>query len=210
MDGRQHAYHTSQEGNYASQPYAKLPPLQSPETGAISYAGQAPSGRNVVPSTPTSLLPVMGTPQQATPPRSGAINHGYSHSSPPGIDHGRFVPFLPTPDASGRYKTPQKHRYTASQAGGTTDSIYSPLGLADIRTAAEVGPSTSEVTPDLGASPSGFAAPWPIYALDWCKWPARSDRGEILMGKMALGSYVEDGHNFVSLVMVTSTEYLVT
>lgn len=42
---------------------------------------------------------------------------------------------------------------------------------------------------------SNYVAPWPIYAADWCKWPMSS--GGSFAGKVAMGSYLEDGHNYV-------------
>jgi DDB1- and CUL4-associated factor 7 len=81
---------------------------------------------------------------------------------------------------------------------------YSPLGLADIRPRADTGFSDGPMSPttisELDAPPvptnSNYLAPWPIYAVDWCKWPPKQN--SLQAGKIALGSYLEDNHNYVS------------
>jgi WD repeat-containing protein 68 len=45
------------------------------------------------------------------------------------------------------------------------------------------------------ATNSNYLAPWSIYAYDWCKWAVPGGNSA---GKMAVGSYLEDNHNFVS------------
>jgi len=74
-----------------------------------------------------------------------------------------------------------------------------PLGLADIRPRADS--SISDGAPgslayDLAhqnPGTSNYLAPWTAYAFDWCKWAPRGNDA----GKLALASYLEDGHNFV-------------
>ena len=56
---------------------------------------------------------------------------------------------------------------------------------------------------------SNYLAPWPVYAFDWCKWPIQNQQIGDSAGKMALGSYVEDGHNFVSGVPLYKTIMLI-
>jgi WD repeat-containing protein 68 len=48
---------------------------------------------------------------------------------------------------------------------------------------------------------SNYLAPWVLYAFDWCKWQPGGNSA----GKVAIGSYLEDGHNFVSDVGGSST-----
>ena len=48
---------------------------------------------------------------------------------------------------------------------------------------------------DRVPSNSNYLAPWGVYAYDWCKWPVH---GGSSAGKMAVGSYLEDTHNFVN------------
>ncbi|KAG7115846.1 hypothetical protein HYQ44_020260 [Verticillium longisporum] len=42
---------------------------------------------------------------------------------------------------------------------------------------------------------SNYLAPWALYAFDWCKWTPQGNSA----GKLAVGSYLEDGHNFQAL-----------
>ncbi|KAJ9627070.1 hypothetical protein H2203_003531 [Taxawa tesnikishii (nom. ined.)] len=44
---------------------------------------------------------------------------------------------------------------------------------------------------------SSYLAPWSTYAYDWCKWPVHDGKS---CGKMAIGSYLEDPHNFIQIV----------
>ena len=48
---------------------------------------------------------------------------------------------------------------------------------------------------DRVPSNSNYLAPWGVYAYDWCKWPVHGGNSA---GKMAVGSYLEDTHNFVN------------
>ncbi|KAF1817026.1 WD40 repeat-like protein [Eremomyces bilateralis CBS 781.70] len=52
-----------------------------------------------------------------------------------------------------------------------------------------------------------YVAPWPIFAFDWCKWtvhggstPGGGAGGLGSAGKMAIGSYLEDPHNFIQIL----------
>ena len=158
---------------------------------------------NAAPTAPT--LPQLSTQQQQHPPQSatpskGPQNRGYSRSSPAGFDQQQMYKaedgkFMPPPSAGGGAAGP------SSQTPQSTP--FSPLGLADIRPLMD---STEDPT---GAGPLGqldngglayptnsnYLAPWGVYALDWCKWPTRPNSPS--MGKVALGSYLEDHHNYV-------------
>lgn len=78
-------------------------------------------------------------------------------------------------------------------------SRSTPLGLADIRPRADSSlsdgmPSGYESSAsNTQPGTSNYLAPWAVYAFDWCKWPSQGNGA----GKLALGSYLEDGHNFV-------------
>lgn len=39
---------------------------------------------------------------------------------------------------------------------------------------------------------TGYESPWPVYALDWCRWPRSNARGS---GKIAIGSFSDDMPN---------------
>jgi WD repeat-containing protein 68 len=41
---------------------------------------------------------------------------------------------------------------------------------------------------------SNYLAPWAVFAFDWCKYPVPHGNSA---GKMAVGSYLEDPHNYV-------------
>ncbi|OAA62782.1 WD repeat protein [Niveomyces insectorum RCEF 264] len=79
-------------------------------------------------------------------------------------------------------------------------SRNTPLGLADIRPRADSslsdnfpgGHDPSKAQPGT----SNYLAPWALYAFDWCKWPSGGNGA----GKLAIGSYLEDGHNFIQIL----------
>lgn len=166
-----------------------------------------PLSANTAPSTVPTLPHISTQSQQHAPPaRSSNITHSqsYSRTSPPGHDPQRYIPFSMTPETS-KYASPPNHKYSSSQTPQGLTS-YSPLGLSDIRPRANSGQSDGPTTANPysydGASPtptnSNYLAPWAIYAFDWCKWPVQQYHGNNSAGKVAVGSYLEDGHNFVS------------
>lgn len=154
-----------------------------------------PSSVNTAPST-VPILPPIATQSQAYPnssrPSAASHSHSYSRSSP-------AAPFVNPPDDS-KYASPPSSKYTASQA-----TSYSPLGLADIRPRADSGPSDvpASANPYSNDGSSSiptncnYLAPWAMYAFDWCKWPVQQHGLGDAAGKMAIGSYLEDSHNFV-------------
>ncbi len=165
-----------------------------------------PLSSNTAPSTVPTLPQLSSQSQQyTTPSRAVSINHthNYSRSSPSGFDQPKYIPFTNTPENS-KYASPTNPKYTLAHTpqGGASSS---PLGLADIRPRADSGMSDSPA----GANPysydgnasvpsnSNYLAPWALYAFDWCKWPIQQSSGSGA-GKVAIGSYLEDGHNFVS------------
>ena len=151
-----------------------------------------------------------GPPEYSTPSRGPNVgSHNYTRSSPAvssGYDSG-YVPYsatTPTTDSS-HFNTPTNQKYTPQSTQRTVSNT--PLGLADIRPRADssileaLGGSTPYAYDSGNAVPtnSNYLAPWAIYAFDWCKWPAQNHDA----GKVAVGSYLEDGHNFVSGVLHT-------
>lgn len=157
---------------------------------------------NTAPTLPT--LPQLSTQlQQQTPLSSRPMlnqTHSYSRSSPGAMDQPKYKPFSNTPEQP-KYSSASSAYNPHTPLG---PSSYSPLGLADIR------PRTDPGLPEIPMSPnvaqendveqypqnSNYNAPWPIYAIDWCKWQPRSNNGSA--GKVAIGSYLEDNHNHVS------------
>ena len=192
--------------------------VQSSSTQQGQYAGNAggsalpgalqpgnvnrppPMSANTAPSVlPT--LPQLSTQaqHQSTNTRSAAINsHGHSRSNSSGFDQPKYK--QAGPSDTSKYAPSPGNAYPPRTPQG---SKYSPLGLADIR---PPGDLLSEVITSPGSAPnngdvqvptnSNYVAPWPIYAVDWCKWPIPGNIGSS-GGRIALGSYLEDNHNYV-------------
>jgi WD repeat-containing protein 68 len=115
------------------------------------------------------------------------------------MEQPKYKPFSNTPE---KYTTPNSYGPQTPQGPPS----YSPLGLADIRTRTEqhfadplFSPTTATES-DVQHYPTtcGYVAPWPIYALDWCKWPPRPNTASA--GKVAIGSYSEDGPNWLQVL----------
>lgn len=141
-----------------------------------------------------------------TPPKPSlpmSHSHSYSRSSPAaGYDgaasYHAYTPTTPggssqltSPAEAGKFNVPGSQRHFSN----------TPLGLADIRPRADSSMSDSasgalqdHSIPQPG--PSNYLAPWAVYAFDWCKWPPQGNGA----GKLALGSYLEDGHNFIQIL----------
>ena len=188
------------------------PPGAEPHRGAGGgglpgslQAGRPGTGASSAGGVP--ILPPIATqgpqPPQQQPgyggrPTGSSHSHAYSRSSPAAgsfPDEGKYAAAAATP--------------THGRGGGahapTPQTAYSPLGLADIRAhtadagAFEGGPGSALAYGDAEAEPanSQYLAPWPVYSFDWCKWPVAPHHTESA-GKLAIGSYLEDSHNYVS------------
>lgn len=215
---RHHSYHSSHDATSGSAPPINIHQATpqghhfSNTSGSTSLPGALQPGRPGPPSinTAPSTIPTVtqtSNPSQQTPhsarPSTGGHAHSYSRSSPAGMDQQKYVPFINTPESS-KYASTPTHKYTPSQTAQGEPS-YSPLGLADIRPLADqgIGDGSSSAYPysnDIFSSTptnSNYLAPWAVYAFDWCKWPVQQPSSSDGGGKMAIGSYVEDGHNFV-------------
>ncbi|KAI9762793.1 MAG: hypothetical protein M4579_000145 [Chaenotheca gracillima] len=183
------------------------------QPGNLSRPG--PSSSNTAPSTIPTVSHVSShqqspqlQPQQSpytTPLRSSTTNHSHAHSrsSPAGFEGQRYVPFSTTPETS-KYASSPNPKYTPIQTMSGAAS-NSPLALADIRPRADSGMSDGPTSANPYSldnavsfpANSNYMAPWPIYAFDWCKWPVQQSGGA---GKVAVGSYLEDGHNFIQIL----------
>lgn len=176
--------------------------LQPGRPGAVSI--------NTAPALPTAPQS-MSQDHYATPSRSSALglSHNYTKSSPAaGFDGQGYPPYSSTTPGTeqGQFTSPTTQKYTPAQRTISN----TPLGLADIRPRADSSisdnlPGANPYSYDgVNATPtnSNYLAPWAIYAFDWCKWPAQSHDA----GKLAVGSYLEDGHNFVSTCQVQGTK----
>ncbi|ETI26905.1 hypothetical protein G647_10004 [Cladophialophora carrionii CBS 160.54] len=189
----------------ASQP---IPGTLQPGSLASRPAPLGASG--TAPSLPT--LPQIATqlqqPSLSARPMTLNHTHSYSRSSPGAMDQPKYKPFSNTPEQSKFPSAPNS--YMPQTPLGP--SSYSPLGLADIRQRTDTTfsdtPFSPGVTQESEDSPypqnSNYNAPWPIYAVDWCKWPPRSGSGS--SGKVAIGSYLEDNHNYIQILDTQRTQ----
>ncbi|KAF2021782.1 WD40 repeat-like protein [Aaosphaeria arxii CBS 175.79] len=169
-----------------------------------------PSSAYTAPSTVPTVPQINTNAQQYTlPTRSNTMSqsqhpssHTYSRSSPAGLGPDqKYIPFSNTPEnPNSKYVagTPAQKYYPAGAASN------SPLGLADIRPRANSNMEESAMVggqffndSDRSPSNSNYLAPWPVYAFDWCKWNVPPGNGA---GKMAVGSYLEDTHNFIQII----------
>ena len=185
---------------------AQLQPGSGSQQQQQQQQRPGPSTAYSAPSNVPTMPQINTNAQQYTlPTRSNTMNqqqhsslHNYSRSSPAGLGpEQKYVPFSNTPENLKFAGTPAKY-YPSTPTGGASNS---PLGLADIRPRANS--SMAEDTSgganylndtDRQPSNSNYLAPWGVYAFDWCKW---NIQGGNSAGKMAIGSYLEDTHNFV-------------
>lgn len=175
--------------------------------GVLQPGGLGGGRPSVMSSNTAPTLPTMQQPdyksEYTTPSKSTLSSHSYSRSSPAAnpYDGSSYVPYTPTTPNAGsssqQFMSPTDNKYAPS--GGQRNVSNTPLGLADIRPRADS--SLSEGLPGsmqyelANGQPgtSNYLAPWALYAFDWCKWAPQGNSS----GKLALGSYLEDGHNFV-------------
>lgn len=205
--GSQQHQHQQYSSAPASNPPNNVPGSLQPGS-SVQQQRPGPSSAYTAPSTVPTMPQINTNAQQYTlPTRSNTNNsmnqqssHSYSRSSPAGLGpEQKYIPFSNTPDnpkyAAG---TPAQKYFPSTPSGAASQS---PLGLSDIRPRANS--SMTEEATGAGAfftdgdrvpSNSSYLAPWGVYAYDWCKWNIHSGNSA---GKMAIGSYLEDTHNFV-------------
>ncbi|GKT92360.1 WD repeat protein [Colletotrichum tofieldiae] len=189
---------------------AERPQYQN--TSSVPNVLQPGGPGNRPPAVTANTAPALSTmqPQQSqdyqTPskPPSLSLSHSYSRSSPAAGYEGAstFAPYTPTtPSGSGsQFMSPPDQKYNAP--GSQRNISNTPLGLADIRPRADSSMSDGvpgSVAYELAnAQPgtSNYLAPWALYAFDWCKWPPQGNGA----GKLAVGSYLEDGHNYIQIL----------
>ncbi|RFU23648.1 hypothetical protein B7463_g12692, partial [Scytalidium lignicola] len=173
-----------------------------PVPGSLQPGRQVPIAVNTAPTVPT--LSQNLAQDTYNPSRSSQI-HNYTRASPAtGYENQGYGPYggnvAGGADPANYAPTPTQ-KYTPQ---GTQRTISNtPLGLADIRpradsTLSEGMPGSNPYFDGASAVPtnSNYLAPWAVYAFDWCKWPAQNHDA----GKLALGSYLEDGHNFIQIL----------
>ncbi|KAH7402469.1 WD domain-containing protein [Pyrenochaeta sp. MPI-SDFR-AT-0127] len=188
--------------------------LQPGAGGTAQQQRPAASGTYTsAPVVPTQTQIASNAQQYTLPTRSNTLSqsqhsphssHSYSRSSPAGLGPDqKYIPFSNTPEQP-KYAaaTPAQKFYPTTPSNAAS---HSPLGLADIRPRANstmdqenVGHGNS-VASDQNKVPSNsnYLAPWSIYAYDWCKWNVSGGNSA---GKMAIGSYLEDNHNFIRIL----------
>ncbi|KAK4889461.1 hypothetical protein LTR27_011722 [Elasticomyces elasticus] len=187
------------------------------QPGGTSRPG--PSSAYTAPMTvPTMQTQQQQQPQytQSQPPsRSNTIGHSHSRSSPAGMDPSqRYTPYTQTPTQTPTTSNPKaynlSHHNTTQTPAGALGPSHSPLNLTDIRSRAvsdanegfSAGGGPGHLT-SYSETPtnSNYLAPFPTYAYDWCKWPVSGSGSSA--GKMAIGSYLEDPHNFIQILDTT-------
>ncbi|KAI3398872.1 hypothetical protein diail_8381 [Diaporthe ilicicola] len=174
--------------------------------------GRPPSmGTNAAPTLPTMQGAMPQHQQDYQTPSKPSLNlsHSYSRSSPAagGYDGSNpgYSPYTPTTPGgsvanSSQFMSPTDRGYNAP--GSQRNMSHTPLGLADIRPRADSTLSDglpSGVDFPMQNTPPGtsnYMAPWATYAFDWCKWAPQGNGA----GKVAIGSYLEDGHNFIQIL----------
>ncbi|KAI0390766.1 WD40 repeat-like protein [Xylariaceae sp. FL0594] len=173
----------------------------------------APMTTNTAPSLPTMSGPIQQSPGDYSSPTKPSLNmshSSYSRSSPAdpydGSTHSGYSPYAPT--TPGGSANPSQSQYMSSQEGkygapGSQRNVsHTPLGLADIRPRADSSLSDSQPgtmgyeLANSQPSTSNYLAPWALFALDWCKWRPQGKGA----GKVAIGSYLEDGHNYIQIL----------
>lgn len=185
-----------------------------PSNGGSVPGSLQPGGASSRPATSSAYTTPTDTPaqhiptnaqqytQNQAPSRSNTL-HGHSRSSPAGMDGSqKYIPFHQTPAQTPIASNPKAYNMSQAQTPGVGPS-HSPLNLTDIRSRAisdanEGASGTGTLfTYSETATNSNYLAPFPTYAYDWCKWPVMSGGSA---GKMAVGSYLEDPHNFIQIL----------
>ncbi|KAF1958719.1 WD40 repeat-like protein [Byssothecium circinans] len=196
-----------QSAQYSAAP---LPGSLQPGQGAQQQQRPAPSTAYTAPSAVPQIntnaqqytLPTRSnTNQSQTQPQPSS--HSYSRSSPAGLGPDqKYIPFSNTPENSKYAAAPPPQKYYPTTPSGAASN--SPLGLADIRPRAlssmnedAMGPGGFFNEADRVPSNSNYITPWPAYAFDWCKWNVPGGNSA---GKMAVGSFLEDTHNFIQIL----------
>lgn len=167
------------------------------QLGGGGLPGSLQAGRpglpsaNTAPTTVPQLPPLSLPGHQAPSSRGSSVSqtHSYSRSSPAAA----------LIDDPTKYSTPPSHKFAGLQTPQT--GAYSPLGLADIRSLPDSSEMPASANPFQDyppePTPCSYLAPWAVYAFDWCKWPIQQHSIGDSAGKVAVGSYLEDGHNYV-------------
>ncbi|KAF2763997.1 WD40 repeat-like protein [Teratosphaeria nubilosa] len=199
-----------------SQPPASAEVPSNAGSGSVPGALQ-PAGGRPVPSSAFTAPTIVPTMQQAPPIQTNAQQytqlpsrsntlHSHSRSSPAGMEGpSKYIPFTQTPTGTPTAASnPKAYNISHTQTPLGAGPSHSPLNLTDIRSRAisdanEGGAGTNVLfSYSETATNSNYLAPFATYAYDWCKWPVVN--GGASAGKMAVGSYLEDPHNFIQIL----------
>jgi DDB1- and CUL4-associated factor 7 len=206
-------------------PTSAVPGSLQPAAGQQRPAPPAQPAHTAPSNVPTVPHINTNAQQYTLPTRSNTMSqfnpsgsHSYSRSSPAGLqEHQKYIPFsassasnTPGSDMPGgpmqpKYpQTPQQKYYTSSTPSGGGPA-QSPLALEQIRPRANSSLNDEgNMFGDLQSTNSNYMAPWAVFAFDWCKYPMLNSNSA---GKMAIGSYLEDPHNFVRGICDAATSY---
>ncbi|EZF75707.1 hypothetical protein H105_02887 [Trichophyton soudanense CBS 452.61] len=200
------------------QPGSQQQPQQQHQNNALPGALQpGPASRQGQPSTTHhnssnnihNSSSSSGVPSQLavpmTPSKQSSMSQLQSYPCSPGADQQRYQ------HHQQQQQQQQQQSSMMSPSGQSSSTPYSPLGLADIRPHMDLG----RIDDSAGSSTvhngdmhtpknSSYLAPWALYALDWCKWPAAPNTNSA--GKIALGSYLEDTHNYIQILHAQTAE----
>ncbi|KAJ5225278.1 hypothetical protein N7468_006503 [Penicillium chermesinum] len=194
--------------------------LHIPSTGLVNpnLSRQLPS--NEYPTTPDAPVPSINVHSSSQPPHYGSGSGSNSNvrlpgaltpgnqQRPPAVSVNTAPSVLPTlPQASSqqshRSSMINSHGHSRSSPAGFDQTMYKQHGSAEGSSyPSSPGAGYPPQTPQ-GSNPvpsnSNYIAPWPIYAVDWCKWPIPGSSSSF-GGKLALGSYLEDSHNYIQII----------
>jgi WD repeat-containing protein 68 len=187
------------------------PPPSSSVPGSLQpgLAGRPapPQSAYTAPTVPQVPNISTNAQQYTLPTRSNTMHnasHSYSRSSPAGLEQ-KYIPFNNNPESQKYPQTPQQQppKFYAPQTP-TGASSNSPLALDQIRPRANSnlgGDDMSGATlfgdsAERAPTNSNYLSPWAVFAFDWCKYPVPHGNSA---GKIAVGSYLEDPHNYVCI-----------
>lgn len=172
-------------------------------TNSSSLTGSRPgiSARNTAPSSVSHSRPQMHRTNTGGAPPLGQnypSNPTTLNTSSAAVDPGRKYThtgaLTPTYPNSSQHSSSQSH-------GGNSASSHLGMGLAGLTGSSNSMREREEPQPAVGATGSGrWMSAYGMYAVDWCKWPVQSGNG---YGRIAVGSYSEDSHNYVGFPTVS-------
>ncbi|KAK5135102.1 hypothetical protein LTR08_005627 [Meristemomyces frigidus] len=215
------AFNLQHAAPHGSQASSVVPSNAGSVPGALQPGGSSRPGPLSAYTAPATVPTMQSQPvhtnaqQYSQGPvisRSNTL-HSHSRSSPAGMDGSqKYIPFNQTPTQTPIASNPKAYNLSHTQTP-TAGPSHSPLNLTDIRSRAVsdaneagLGMGTLFSYSDA-ATNSNYLAPFATYAYDWCKWPVM---GGSSAGKMAIGSYLEDPHNFIQILDTQITPQEVT